>query len=166
MSWSSVVFSLPSCHRFRSNTRILKLLSIMQSYVIFAFAFTILMQARTYGNSPGCNSNAVVVLFRPFPALNAGRIVGWIVTIIVVVIYTIMTCIDYLPPPPKYLLEWVRVPRESPGSDLQNNSVGPGGRENHDYPRNQANRKQQASNHSIFLHKLSISFISGVSGKI
>jgi len=111
MSWFTVVFSLPSCRRFRTGTRILNFLSIVQSYAVFAFVFTMLIRARTFGSIPECNGHAVVVLFRPFPALNAGRIVGWIVIIIFVVIYTIVTFMDYLPPPPKHVQEWIRKKR-------------------------------------------------------
>jgi hypothetical protein len=59
------------------------------------FAFTILIRTRTYGSSPECNRNAVA---GPFSALNTGRITGWIVTVIFVVFYIIITCMDYLPP--------------------------------------------------------------------
>jgi len=111
MSWFTVAISLPSCRRFGSKTRILNFWSILQSYTVFAFAFTILIQARTYGSSPQCNGNAVVVLFRPFNALNAGRIVGWIVIVFFVISYTIITCMDYLPPPPKQVQEWIRKKR-------------------------------------------------------
>jgi hypothetical protein len=40
--------------------------------------------------------NAVVVLFRPFPVRHAGLILGWIVTVIVVALYTLVTAGEYL----------------------------------------------------------------------
>jgi hypothetical protein len=158
MSWFTVAFSLPSCRRFRSGTRILNFLSMVQSYAVFAFAFTILIQARMYGSSPECNINAVVVLFRPFSALRAGRIAGWIMTVIFVVIYTIITFMDYLPPPPKQVQEWIRKKRlwtRKTTPDLSDNMESGGNtqeitQENR-YPRNPSFRIQQASDHDIVL---------------
>jgi hypothetical protein len=95
MSWVAVITSLSSCHRFVDGTTVIKIWSIVQSYVIFAFALVILIKAQTFGNNPECNGNAVVVLFRPFSALHAGRIVGWVVTMAVIVLYTGVTTIEY-----------------------------------------------------------------------
>jgi len=95
MSWAAVIGSLSSCHRFVHGTAIIKIWSIAQSYVIFAFALVILIKARTFGNNPQCNVNAVVVLFRPFSALNPGRTVGWIVTVTAIAIYTGVTVAEY-----------------------------------------------------------------------
>jgi hypothetical protein len=169
MSWFTVAFSLPSCRRFRSGTRILNFLSMVQSYAVFPFAFTILIQARMYGSSPECNGNAVVVLFRPFSALHAGRIVGWIMTVIFVVFYTTITFMDYLPPPPKQVQEWIRkkrlwTRRRAPDfSNFANNMESDGNtheiaQENR-YPRNQSYRIQQASDHDIAL-SLNHSYLS------
>jgi len=108
MSWFSVVFSLPSCYRFGRGLRILKILSILQSCIVFAFAFVILIQAKTFGSSPECNGNAVAVLFRPFSALRAGRIAGWVLTVLIVGIYVGITVKDYLPPPPKRIQQWMQ----------------------------------------------------------
>jgi hypothetical protein len=44
-----------------------------------------------------CNHRAILVLFRPFPAIPAGRIVGCIGTAIVFLLYSWMTIRDYLP---------------------------------------------------------------------
>ena len=95
MSWVAVIGSLSFFHRFVHGTAIIKIWSIAQSYVIFAFALVILIKARTFGNNPQCNVNAVVVLFRPFSALNPGRTVGWIVTVTVIAIYTGVTVAEY-----------------------------------------------------------------------
>lgn len=126
MSWFSVVFSLPSCYRFGRGLKILKVLSILQSCVIFAFAFVILIKAKTFGSSPECNGNAVAVVFRPFSALRAGRIAGWVLTVTIVAIYVGITVKDYLPPPPKRIQQWMQRRRdkkrnsaaETQGADL------------------------------------------------
>ncbi|KAF8503951.1 hypothetical protein BU17DRAFT_101612 [Hysterangium stoloniferum] len=93
------------------GTKLLHLSSVIQSYTIFAFVFALLVKAETFGSDPGCNSNAVVVLFRPFIALKGGRIVGWVVAIIVLVIYTAMTVNDYSPIQQREVLEklWIQV---------------------------------------------------------
>jgi hypothetical protein len=96
MSWVAVIGSLSSfCHRFVDGTAIIKIWSIVQSYVIFAFTLVILIKARTFGNNPQCNGHAVVVLFQPFSALSAGRTVGWIVTVTVIAVYTGVTVAEY-----------------------------------------------------------------------
>jgi hypothetical protein len=95
MSWAAVMGSLSFCHRFVHGTAIIKIWAIAQSYVIFAFTLVILIKSRTFGNNPQCNVNAVVVLFRPFSALNPGRTVGWIVTVTVIAIYTGVTVAEY-----------------------------------------------------------------------
>jgi hypothetical protein len=107
MSWIAMVTSMPSCHRFAGGTKILKFLSIIQSYLVFAFALAMLTKAKTVGSNPECNGNAVVVLFRPFSALHAGRTVGWIVTTSVIAFYTGMMVMEYLPPPPMRVRKWI-----------------------------------------------------------
>jgi len=112
MSWFTVVLCLPSCQRFDSGVRILKLWSIAQSVIVFAFLFALLRQAPTFGANPQCNAHAVVVLFRPFSALHAGRIVAWIASVVVVVCYTVVTVVDYIPPAPKqHVVGWIRAKR-------------------------------------------------------
>jgi hypothetical protein len=103
LSWVTVFFALPSCNRFPEserivkNVRLLKAFSVVHSYTVFAFALTLLIKAKSFGIHPECNSHAVVVLFRPFSALHAGRIVCWVLTVIVVVVYTLITMKDHLP---------------------------------------------------------------------
>jgi hypothetical protein len=107
LSWVTVFFALPSCNRFpkaeRSsrNVKMVKLFSVVQSYTVFAFALTLLIKAASFGTNPACNENAVVVLFRPFSALYAGRIVCWVLTVIVMVVYTLLILKDHLPSPLK-----------------------------------------------------------------
>lgn len=108
MSWFTIVFTIPSCHRFDHDVKFLKMWSIAQSYVVFSFVFTLIVRASDYGSSPECNPNAVVVLFRPFSALHGGRIVGWIITVTVVSIYSCITGLDYFPPKPKKKVQdWI-----------------------------------------------------------
>ena len=99
MSWAAVFFSLPSYNRFRKSDRTLKYLSILQSYVLFAFAFAVLVQAPspTFGNSPICNSSARVAIFRPFRILPVGRILALIGMSLVIFFYSALTIIDYYP---------------------------------------------------------------------
>ncbi|KIM74202.1 hypothetical protein PILCRDRAFT_828496 [Piloderma croceum F 1598] len=95
MSWVAVIGSLSFCHLFVDGTAIIKIWSIAQSYVIFAFTLVILIKSQTFGNNPQCNDNAVVVLFRPFSALRVGRTVGWIVAVTVIAVYTGVTATEY-----------------------------------------------------------------------
>jgi len=114
-----------------------------------------LIKAKTFGSNPECNENAVVVLFRPFSALYAGRIVCWIVTVIVVAVYTVITVKDYLPPPPKKLYQWIQKrrvrkpvvqldPLES-GPDLEFSDTADGRSRRNGDTRNQNRIKQQVS---------------------
>jgi hypothetical protein len=61
----------------------------------------LLIKARNFGNSPECNGNAIVVIFRPFPLLRAGQIVGWIGSCIAIIFYTWVTVKDLTPKPLK-----------------------------------------------------------------
>ena len=102
LSWASVFFSLPTYNRFVKSDKTLQLLSIIQSYLLFAYAIAILIKAQTFGPSWCCNGTAKVALFRPFSALHAGRIVGWVVVMLVVIIYTVLSVYDYWPLATKY----------------------------------------------------------------
>jgi len=144
---------LPSCNRFSSDVKILKLFSVLQSSTVFAFAFAMLIKAKTFGRTR--NAIAVVVLFRPFSALYAGRIVCWIMTVIVVAVYTVITAKDYLPPPPKKLNQWIQKrrvwkpvaqfdPLES-GPDLEFSDTADGRSRRNGDTRNQNRIKQQVS---------------------
>ena len=84
LSWISTHLTLPAYTRFIAKDSTLQLLSIVQSYVIFAYAIAILATADTFGPSHCCNNTAKLVLFRSFSALESGRKVGWAVVICVV----------------------------------------------------------------------------------
>jgi len=95
MSWIVVIASLAACNRLSDDTKVLQLASVTQSYVILAFAFTVLATAHRFGTDPECNHNTFAVIFRPFSALKAGRILGWIVFSLALICYTAMTARDY-----------------------------------------------------------------------
>ncbi|KLO17533.1 hypothetical protein SCHPADRAFT_994226 [Schizopora paradoxa] len=106
MSWVAVFFSLPSYNRFIKSDNVLKYLSVFQSYLLFAFALAILVKGDSFGSSPECNSEALVVIFRPFSAIHGGRVVGWITVSIALLFYTFLTVSDYLPTAKK---EWEKL---------------------------------------------------------
>jgi hypothetical protein len=116
LSWVTVSFSLPACARFPGTVKMLHFASIVQSYTVFAFAFVMLITAKNFGSSPQCNPDAVVVLFRPFSALKSGRIVGWVITVLVVAVYTGVLVKDHMPPTPKLVHQWIqkRVTKQVP----------------------------------------------------
>ncbi|KAJ6542537.1 hypothetical protein DFH09DRAFT_1173928 [Mycena vulgaris] len=121
LSWVTVFFSLPACARFRGNVKLLHFFSIMQSYTVFAFAFAMLIKAPTFGFQPGCNPHAVVVLFRPFSALKAGRTVCWVMTVLVVTVYTGILVKDHMPSAPRLVQQWIqkRVTKQIPATDQE-----------------------------------------------
>ncbi|KAJ7440924.1 hypothetical protein B0H11DRAFT_2292589 [Mycena galericulata] len=131
LSWVTVCFSMTACagptdpaadssgkSRARIKITVLHLFSIIQSYTIFAFVLAVLVTAKTFGSSPECNVQAVVVLFRPFSALKSGRIVCWVLSALVVVIYTAILIWDYIPPVEKYVRRIkTRVTQRVPATD-------------------------------------------------
>ncbi|KAJ7118140.1 hypothetical protein C8R44DRAFT_982867 [Mycena epipterygia] len=121
LSWVTVFFSLPACARFTGNVKMLHFFSIIQSYIVFAFAFAMLITAKSFGSYPQCNSNAVVVLFRPFSALKSGRTVCWVMTVLVVTVYTGILVKDHIPPAPKLVHQWIqkRVTKQIPATDQE-----------------------------------------------
>lgn len=91
-----MIVSLSSCNRLSGDTTVLQLASVIQSYTILSFAFTVLATADSFGSRSECNQEAVAVIFRPFSALRSGRIFGWIVVGLASVCYTVMTARDYM----------------------------------------------------------------------
>ncbi|KAJ7261941.1 hypothetical protein C8J57DRAFT_1335838 [Mycena rebaudengoi] len=98
MGWITVLASLAFCNRLSDKTKILQLVSVIQGYVILAFAFAVLATAPSFGQSPQCNHEAVAVIFRPFAALQQGRVLGWCLVSLMLMGYTAMTVWDYLAP--------------------------------------------------------------------
>jgi hypothetical protein len=125
LSWVTVFFSLPACAKF-SNVKLLHIFSILQSYTVFAFAVTMLITAHTFGGSPQCNQFARIVIFRPFLALPAGRIVCLVLEAVLVVGYTGILVKDHIPPAPKMIFRWIqkRVTREVPAADADSEGDG------------------------------------------
>ncbi|KAJ7708086.1 hypothetical protein B0H17DRAFT_1191585 [Mycena rosella] len=129
LSWVTVCFSLPACARLGNgasdkrsgNIKMLHFFSIVQSYTVFAFAFAMLITARTFGSSVLCNTHAVVVLFRPFSALTSGRTVCWVMTVLVVTVYTGILVKDHMPPAKKLVPQWIqkRVTKQIPAASDQ-----------------------------------------------
>ncbi len=78
MTWLAVLISMPSFNKFKHHNRKLGYLSVFQSFLLFVFPVALLVKWETFGSSPECNSEAVVVVFRSFRAFHAGRVVGWI----------------------------------------------------------------------------------------
>jgi hypothetical protein len=108
MSWVTIVLTLPSYYERRDpqgkahdiltvpiSSRLLQIFSVLQSCTVFAFTLVLLIMADTFGATPACNRKAVVVLFRPFRALNAGRIVGCVVVAIVFIVYVPVTAMEF-----------------------------------------------------------------------
>ncbi|KAJ7725123.1 hypothetical protein B0H14DRAFT_3519404 [Mycena olivaceomarginata] len=60
MAWITVIFSLASCNRLFGGTEILQLVSVIQSYVIVAFAVVVLGTTPSFGQRPECNPAAGV----------------------------------------------------------------------------------------------------------
>lgn len=74
--------------RFKDHSKKLSYLSIFHSCLVFAFAIALLVKWEIFGSNPECNSEAVVVIFRSFSAIHAGRKAGWATVIIALVLYT------------------------------------------------------------------------------
>ncbi|KZP08197.1 hypothetical protein FIBSPDRAFT_1052534 [Athelia psychrophila] len=98
LCWVTNICLLASCGSIKQDVRILQLLSVLQSIVVFAFALAVLITAHTFGSNPECNTHAKLVFLRPFRVFDAGRIVGGVTCGIVLVLYICMTARDYLYP--------------------------------------------------------------------
>ncbi|KAJ7658310.1 hypothetical protein DFH06DRAFT_1327588 [Mycena polygramma] len=114
MGWVTVLASLAACNRLADETKILQWVSVIQGYVILAFAFAILATAPSFGQNPQCNGDAVAVILRPFSALKHGRVLGWCIVSLVSFGYTGMVVWDLTrplrkpkgdPPPPPVEVE-------------------------------------------------------------
>ncbi|KAJ6505204.1 hypothetical protein C8R45DRAFT_972006 [Mycena sanguinolenta] len=128
LAWVTVQSSLPAVAKF-PNVKLLYIFSIVQSYTIFAFAFAMLITAYSFGgHTEKCNPNALVVIFRPFPALPAGRLVCLVVTAVIFTLYTGILIKDNLPPAPKRILQWIqqKVTKEVPTTTEQELPTPPG----------------------------------------
>ncbi|KAJ6570327.1 hypothetical protein B0H10DRAFT_2108502 [Mycena sp. CBHHK59/15] len=121
------IFLLAGMRPFSRECQDTAFFSVVQSYTIFAFAFALLIKAKTFGNAVACNDHAVVVLFRPFSALKAGRTVCWVMTVLVAAGYTGVLVKDHMPPTPKLVHQWIqkRVTKQIPTTDLEMPVISP-----------------------------------------
>ena len=117
----AVTSSLPCCNQFQikdrgtdNSVRILKGVSVIQSYLLFVFALVLVIKTPSFGNSPECNKNAVAVFFGPFKIFDAGRIVGGLATGIVILVYSGVTIMDYLPQKARDQVREIWVSRKRP----------------------------------------------------
>ncbi|KAJ7060338.1 hypothetical protein C8F01DRAFT_1142329 [Mycena amicta] len=117
LSWTTVTLTLPAGARLPSTSprtarslSQLHTLSVLQSYTIFAFALALFATAPSFGSpsSRPCNPSARAVLFRPFPLLGAGRVLGFVLTGVLVLGYTGVLVRDHLPPTPERVRRWMR----------------------------------------------------------
>ncbi|KAJ7054544.1 hypothetical protein C8F01DRAFT_1259386 [Mycena amicta] len=117
LSWTTVTLTLPAGARLPSTSprtarslSLLHTLSVLQSYTIFAFALALFATAPSFGSpsSRPCNPSARAVLFRPFPLLGAGRVLGFVLTGVLVLGYTGVLVRDHLPPAPERVRRWMR----------------------------------------------------------
>ncbi|EJD04504.1 uncharacterized protein FOMMEDRAFT_167675 [Fomitiporia mediterranea MF3/22] len=94
-SWLAIFLSLPSYNRFVKSDTTLQVLTILHSYIVFAFIIAVLITARTFGSTPRCNPHAVGVIFSHFPALPKGRVVAIVFACCVTCVYTVLSVVDY-----------------------------------------------------------------------
>ncbi|KIJ45961.1 hypothetical protein M422DRAFT_46535 [Sphaerobolus stellatus SS14] len=121
LAWMALTACLPSCNHFQikdqgtdNSVSMLKLVSVVQSYLLFALALVLLIQTPSFGSYPECNQNAVAVIFGPFKVFKAGRIVGGIVMGIVILLYSAVTILDYIPQKQKDQVKEIWINRRRP----------------------------------------------------
>ncbi|KLO09390.1 hypothetical protein SCHPADRAFT_567752 [Schizopora paradoxa] len=91
MTWVFIIISLASYHRFDVDGTTVQYLSFVHFCFTLASVLVFLVEMESFGSSRNCNPDAVVVVFRPFKALNAGRIVGFVGIGLILIIYTVLT---------------------------------------------------------------------------
>ncbi|KLO09387.1 hypothetical protein SCHPADRAFT_943680 [Schizopora paradoxa] len=95
MSWVAVIFSTTGYIRFKKNKNVMKFLAVFQCYFLLLSALVFLAKSDSFGSSPTCNSEAMVVLFRPFRMIHVGRNAGLVVVVFALVGYSVLTILDY-----------------------------------------------------------------------
>ncbi|CAK5268984.1 unnamed protein product [Mycena citricolor] len=68
---------------------------LVHTAIILAFVFSVLITAPIFGNNVQCNTSASAVMFRPFPFLQTGRIISFIITGVSAVLFIGMIIRDY-----------------------------------------------------------------------
>lgn len=86
-------FIVTLCCLYKLASRILSpsmlgLLSIVQTYAFFALGFILLARADTFGNTPACNNNGLIVMFQSYSIVPSGRVVGYTLVTLLFVMYT------------------------------------------------------------------------------
>ena len=91
LSLSSVAlwFAFIRYHRFHRASFWVKLAANALAYFTFALAFAILITAPSFGSTPSCNDELLVVIFAPFRFRKAGRILFLVIVCLVTVVWTV-----------------------------------------------------------------------------
>lgn len=92
LSLSSVAlwFAFIRYHRFHHASFWVKLIANTLAYLTIALAFAILITAPSFGSTPLCNDDLLVVIFVPFRFRKAGRILFLVIVCLVAVVWTVL----------------------------------------------------------------------------
>jgi uncharacterized membrane protein len=83
--------------RYIHRDKVPEILFVALGFFASAYGIAVFARAATLGNTPECNSEAVIVLMRPIPVLenNKGRILGLVAISAVLVVHSILLTLDY-----------------------------------------------------------------------
>lgn len=95
MSSTSIFVALVRYSKLESCDRKLRVLSVLQTYIILAFIFSVLGTASSFGSTPRCNGHAVIVIFGRFKLLGKGWVAVLVINIIITAYYTFITYLGY-----------------------------------------------------------------------
>ncbi|KLO05372.1 hypothetical protein SCHPADRAFT_946975 [Schizopora paradoxa] len=123
LTWVSIAMSLQSRCRFARKNRVVTYLSILHFCFTLTSVIVFLAEMDHFGSSSNCNSEAVVVLFRPFRALQTGRIVGFVSIGLVLGIYAGLTFIGWRYTSPKTPSNGTSGADSTPASTLPRNEL-------------------------------------------
>ncbi|KDQ54255.1 hypothetical protein JAAARDRAFT_60676 [Jaapia argillacea MUCL 33604] len=93
-SSTAIFFTMPTYNRLKKGSRLVKLLAVLQSYLVFTCSFVVLTLAPTFGSNSPCNDHHNFVIFRPFRVLHNGRTAFLVLLSCVIVGYTAMLVSD------------------------------------------------------------------------
>jgi len=83
-------FAFIRYHRFHHANLWVKLIANALAYFTIALAFAILITAPSFGSTPSCNDELVVVIFAPFRFLEVGRILFLVIVCLVAAVWTVL----------------------------------------------------------------------------
>ena len=86
---------MPQYNRFKQASTLVKILAIGQSYFLIIFAFTILAASPSFGSSPRCNAQMIIVIFFVPIKFNRARTAGLVLLSVATLMYTGMLINDY-----------------------------------------------------------------------